>query len=576
MDVMNGVDGEDGKGIQSVSVNAQNHLIITYTDGTTVDAGQIEIHSSVDSVNGQTGAVVLDAEDVGALPDNTPIPSKTSDLTNDSGFATTSDVSTALADYTTTADLTTLLAAKQDTLTFDNAPTENSNNPVKSGGIYAANQTLENNVDVLFETGVKNICPPYSGSYSANGITYIGNSDGTVTVNGTCSANVGANIRVYLKAGQYKVSGCPSGGSYSTYRIGVTTDSWTLIGTHDHGNGTTITIPSDGYYRINLDVRAGYVANNLVFKPMITDVDTPESDYDHYVPYAKTNQELTKDVQPIPTMLNDLGAKNLAPVTYDSIKTALATSSIVLNGNNQAVKNGITLTVVSDSKGNVAKCNVNGTASADTYFRLWVTSALNSFGSDPLNSILYPTKGNYTISSGTDSEDVAFVYQPNISDEYSGCYIRIDNGKTVNVDVYPMLRYASIADDTYAPYAMTNRELTETLTVSKGAPTENTDYIASSDLHYEKYGKVVHVFGNFETNTAILSTDALVTLFTNLPNSNGGMNGTSSQYTLCLLHDNTNDGFSYRCFVSNEGKLVSRYKAIPIGTYFADFTYICQ
>ena len=91
MNVMNGVDGEngeDGKGIQSVSVNAENHLIITYTDGTSADAGQIEIHSAVDSVNGQTGAVVLDAEDVGALPDDTPIPSKTSDLTNDSGFIT--------------------------------------------------------------------------------------------------------------------------------------------------------------------------------------------------------------------------------------------------------------------------------------------------------------------------------------------------------------------------------------------------------------------------------------------------------------------------------------------------------
>lgn len=97
MDVMNGIDGQDGKGIQSVSVNDQNHLIITYTDGTVVDAGQIDIHGSVDSVNGQTGVVVLDAEDVGALPANTPIPSKTSDLTNDSGFATTSDVSTAIA-----------------------------------------------------------------------------------------------------------------------------------------------------------------------------------------------------------------------------------------------------------------------------------------------------------------------------------------------------------------------------------------------------------------------------------------------------------------------------------------------
>lgn len=32
----------------------------------------------------------------------------------------------------------TALAGKQDTLTFDNAPTANSNNPVKSGGVYTA------------------------------------------------------------------------------------------------------------------------------------------------------------------------------------------------------------------------------------------------------------------------------------------------------------------------------------------------------------------------------------------------------------------------------------------------------
>ena len=46
---------------------------------------------AVDSVNGQTGVVVLDAEDVGALPDTTVIPTKTSDLTNDSGFITSAD-----------------------------------------------------------------------------------------------------------------------------------------------------------------------------------------------------------------------------------------------------------------------------------------------------------------------------------------------------------------------------------------------------------------------------------------------------------------------------------------------------
>ena len=42
----------------------------------------------VQSVNGKTGAVVLTASDVNALPSSTAIPSKTSDLTNDSGFLT--------------------------------------------------------------------------------------------------------------------------------------------------------------------------------------------------------------------------------------------------------------------------------------------------------------------------------------------------------------------------------------------------------------------------------------------------------------------------------------------------------
>ena len=49
----------------------------------------------VQSVNTKTGAVTLTASDVGALPDTTSIPSKTSDLTNDSGFITSSSVPSA-------------------------------------------------------------------------------------------------------------------------------------------------------------------------------------------------------------------------------------------------------------------------------------------------------------------------------------------------------------------------------------------------------------------------------------------------------------------------------------------------
>lgn len=59
----------------------------TKTSELTNDSGFIT-SVPVQSVNGKTGTVNLDAADVGALPDSTVVPSKTSDLTNDSGFLT--------------------------------------------------------------------------------------------------------------------------------------------------------------------------------------------------------------------------------------------------------------------------------------------------------------------------------------------------------------------------------------------------------------------------------------------------------------------------------------------------------
>lgn len=57
------------------------------TSELTNDSGYIT-SVPVDSVNGKTGTVVLNASDVGALSDATVIPTKTSELTNDSGFLT--------------------------------------------------------------------------------------------------------------------------------------------------------------------------------------------------------------------------------------------------------------------------------------------------------------------------------------------------------------------------------------------------------------------------------------------------------------------------------------------------------
>jgi hypothetical protein len=81
---------------QATLVSGTN--IKTINNESLLGSGNINIESgAVDSVNGQTGDVVLTASDVGALPSSTTIPTKTSDLTNDSGYITNS----ALTGYAT-------------------------------------------------------------------------------------------------------------------------------------------------------------------------------------------------------------------------------------------------------------------------------------------------------------------------------------------------------------------------------------------------------------------------------------------------------------------------------------------
>lgn len=81
--------------IHNIPSGGTSGQILAKASGSDYDAEWITAPSgggAVDSVNGKTGVVVLDAEDVGALPDDTTIPTKTSDLVNDSGFITQAPV----------------------------------------------------------------------------------------------------------------------------------------------------------------------------------------------------------------------------------------------------------------------------------------------------------------------------------------------------------------------------------------------------------------------------------------------------------------------------------------------------
>ena len=79
-----------------VDVSTVTSTELGYLDGVTSNV-QTQLNKKLEkapvtSVNSKTGAVQLNATDVGALPGTTIIPSKTSQLDNDSGFITIGDV----------------------------------------------------------------------------------------------------------------------------------------------------------------------------------------------------------------------------------------------------------------------------------------------------------------------------------------------------------------------------------------------------------------------------------------------------------------------------------------------------
>ena len=189
---------------------------------------------------------------------------------------------------------------------------------------YVLGNSIDDIYSVMGQMGAKNLIPyPYANdSITDHGVTFTVNNDGTVVANGT--ANVTAQLHLVLgnvslsAAGNLVIntnkplflSGCPSGGSHSTYRIqyGLTdgTTYWAKTAS-DTGSGVEIT-PIDGlnnycFVVIKIMVFDGYTANNLTFKPMLRLASDTDNTYE---PYAMTNKQLTDQIANIKTRIDDL------------------------------------------------------------------------------------------------------------------------------------------------------------------------------------------------------------------------------------------------------------------------------
>ena len=96
----NGGGGSTTAGVNSLNGQKGNLKLKTVNNNDLLGEGNIEIQAGVTSVNGQEGAVVIDVptkvsqlENDSNYATQSELPKKTSELTNDSGFINSSEVS---------------------------------------------------------------------------------------------------------------------------------------------------------------------------------------------------------------------------------------------------------------------------------------------------------------------------------------------------------------------------------------------------------------------------------------------------------------------------------------------------
>ena len=298
------------------------------------------------------------------------------------------------------SELDTALETKQDTLTFDDTPTDGSNNPVKSNGIYDSEKDI---YAAMGEMGAKNLIsyPYHQNTKTEYGVTFTNNGDGSVTVS---TVNTGATAEatfichnrlnteaneLRIKNGKYILSGCPQGGSATTYLL---TTNRTYNGSseamgNEYGSGKVITLNGDDYgadgvnLGISIVVKSGTIITTpITFKPMLrlaSDTD------DTYQPYAKTNKQLTDDVALLDSGKADT---DMVAADFNAGTSYTAGNYCIYDGKFYKFKN-----------------NHSGAWSAADVDEVKITGELSSLksGLTNLGSVITPTVGtNITLLNG--------------------------------------------------------------------------------------------------------------------------------------------------------------------------------
>ena len=170
--------------------------------------------------------------------------------------------------------------------------------------IEAKDTAQDTTIAKLVDAGAKNLLKITGTSQTIRNVTFTVNDDGTVSVDGTNNTTSTAvfylNVLPADTAPNYngcKLTGCPQGGSTSTYRLAVQLNSSAYTNyASDTGGGTTIHDVPASDCRVVIAVYPGATVNNLTFKPMICTAEDHAAS-DAFVPYTPTLRELYEMIQ---------------------------------------------------------------------------------------------------------------------------------------------------------------------------------------------------------------------------------------------------------------------------------------
>lgn len=259
---------------------------------------------------------------------------------------------------------------------------------------------------------------PYDAkTQTINGITFTINNDGSITANGIATGNALLLLQAdlfYIPYGDYTLSGCPSGGSNSTYCLTATNNMGIAYTKYivDNGSGNTFSSDNEKWV-ITIKIFSGVTVNNIVFKPQIEKGSTVTT-YEPFKTYDIGVQLQSKNLIP---SVNDTAYYNGSIIQGKPYIAANAKPLTSLTNINVSANRGI-YAVVQLMPGKTYTLSLNGLVNNCATKALFLTVGFRSSE----DTVLGTTDISSTVSSTVNATSLTFTVPNDKPYCVVGCY----------------------------------------------------------------------------------------------------------------------------------------------------------